>query len=95
MSPQLGLVFKKGRGAVLLTPSFLFVQTSNRTDTLKSDLQVLQTLKKTTTDIVRLVRECQDLDKECRHLMSELSASGTTATSEDIQGQLAALGEKM
>jgi DNA repair protein RAD50 len=52
-------------------------------------------LKRTASDVMRMHRECEDIARDIAKLESELSASGSTATSEDIQSQLSELSEKM
>ncbi|GAA5989043.1 hypothetical protein JCM11641_002306 [Rhodosporidiobolus odoratus] len=61
----------------------------------KDRLRDLQALRKTATEVMRLHRECEDVEREVSKLESELSATGSTATVEDIQAQLAELSEQI
>ncbi|BGP20318.1 hypothetical protein JCM10213_002053 [Rhodosporidiobolus nylandii] len=62
---------------------------------LKDRLRDLHALKKTAVDVMRLHRECEDYDREIAKLESELSATGSTATPEEIQAQLSDLSEQI
>ncbi|GAA6059582.1 hypothetical protein JCM10212_000638 [Sporobolomyces blumeae] len=62
---------------------------------LKDRQRDLQSLKKTASDVMRLHRECDDIARDVEKLESELSATGSTATAEDIQGQLTAVAEEI
>lgn len=62
---------------------------------LKAQLEELQLLKKTAGDVMRMHRECEDITRDISKLESELSASGSTATSDDIQAELSQLADKM
>ncbi|KAK4701138.1 DNA repair protein RAD50, partial [Phenoliferia sp. Uapishka_3] len=62
----------------------------------KSELEAksadVQLLRKTAQDVVRMHRETEEISRDIVKLESELSASGSTATSDDIQEQLATIG---
>ncbi|GAA5863503.1 hypothetical protein JCM8547_007267 [Rhodosporidiobolus lusitaniae] len=62
---------------------------------LKERLRNLQSLKKTAVEVTRLHGECLDVDRDIQKLEAELSATGSTATTEDIQGQLSELSEQL
>ncbi|GAA6021568.1 hypothetical protein JCM10207_005070 [Rhodosporidiobolus poonsookiae] len=62
---------------------------------LKDRLRDVQALKKTATDVARLHRECEDIERDVAKLESELSATGSTATTEEIQDKLSELGEQI
>lgn len=70
-------------------------ETSSQLSELKDRLTDLQSLKKTATEVNRLHRECEDVEREVSKLEGELSATGSTATTEDIQGQLSELSEQL
>lgn len=70
-------------------------QANQKLAELKAQQQELQLLRKSATDVVRMNRECDEIARDIAKLESELSASGSTATSEDIQDKLAAIGEKL
>lgn len=55
----------------------------------------LQQLRRVASDVTRLTRECTDLARDVAKLESELQASGSTATSEEIQEKLSELSNKM
>ncbi|GAA5876452.1 hypothetical protein JCM3774_003780 [Rhodotorula dairenensis] len=69
-------------------------QTDRLTD-LKDTSRDLQALKRAATDVMRLYRECEDVDREIGKLETELSATGSMATPEEIQEKLSALGEHL
>lgn len=60
---------------------------------MKASIQDLQQLKRTASDVGRLHRECRSAEQDVAALESELSATGSTSTSDEIQAQLAALAE--
>lgn len=62
---------------------------------LKDTSRDLQALKRAATDVMRLYRECEDVDREVGKLEAELSATGSMATTEEIQEKLSALGEHL
>lgn len=70
-------------------------QAGKRTTDLKNQLSDLQGLKKAAGDVMRMHRECEDVARDIVRLESELSASGSTATSDDIQAQLAELNDQV
>lgn len=55
----------------------------------------LQQLRRTAGDITRLVRECAEVSSDIERLTSELSASGSTATPDEIQQKITSLSESM
>lgn len=55
----------------------------------------VQMLRRTATDVMRMHRECEDISRDVAKLENELSATGSTATSEEIQAKLSELAEKM
>ncbi|GAA5936924.1 hypothetical protein JCM1841_001408 [Sporobolomyces salmonicolor] len=62
---------------------------------LKNRERDLQVLKKTAADVMRLHRDCDDIGLDISKLESELSASGSTATTEEFQAKLSTVGEKI
>lgn len=71
------------------------MQAGKRTTEVKNQLSDLQELRKVAGDVMRMHRECEDIARDIVRLESELSASGSTATSDEIQAQLAELGDQM
>ncbi|GAA5908969.1 hypothetical protein JCM8208_007130 [Rhodotorula glutinis] len=70
-------------------------ETTSQLNELKDRLRDVQALKKTATDVSRLHRECEDVARDIGKLETELSVTGTTATTEEIQEQLRQLGEQL
>ncbi|GAA5916492.1 hypothetical protein JCM6882_001738 [Rhodosporidiobolus microsporus] len=70
-------------------------ETNGLLNELKDRLRDLQSLRKTAADVSRLHREGLDVEQEVAKLESELSATGSTATTEEIQEQLSELSEKL
>lgn len=70
-------------------------ETTARLNDLKDRARDVQTLKKSAAEVSRLHRECEDIQREIGKLESELSATGSTATTEEIQEQLRQLGEEL
>ncbi|GAA6019292.1 hypothetical protein JCM8202_000967 [Rhodotorula sphaerocarpa] len=68
---------------------------ADRLAELQDTTRSLQTLKRAASDVLRLHRECDDVDREVLKLENELSATGSTATTEEIQDKLAAVGEQI
>lgn len=68
---------------------------ADRLTEVKDASRDLQTLKRAASDVLRLFRECEDVDREVAKLESELSATGSTATTEEIQDKLSALADHM
>ncbi|POY72024.1 DNA repair protein RAD50 [Rhodotorula taiwanensis] len=66
---------------------------ADRLTEVKDASRDLQTLKRAASDVLRLFRECEDVDREVAKLESELSATGSTATTEEIQDKLSALAD--
>ncbi|SCZ98307.1 BZ3500_MvSof-1268-A1-R1_Chr3-2g06284 [Microbotryum saponariae] len=59
----------------------------------KDTLGELQNMKRPASDVTRTLREVQDLERDIGKLESELQASGSTATTDDITQKLHAVGE--
>ncbi|KAK4330749.1 DNA repair protein RAD50 [Rhodotorula toruloides] len=70
-------------------------ETNAQLNELKDKSRDLQSLRKAATEVTRLHREAEDVESEIGKLESELSATGSTATSEEIQEQLSQLGEQI
>ncbi|KAI5481385.1 DNA repair protein rad50 [Pseudohyphozyma bogoriensis] len=70
-------------------------EATERQRDLRQKLEELQLLRKTAGDVFRMHRECDDIDRDIAKLESELSASGSTATSDDIQDQLTKLSDQL
>ncbi|GJN94490.1 hypothetical protein Rhopal_007572-T1 [Rhodotorula paludigena] len=70
-------------------------ETTARLNDLKDRARDVQTLKKSAAEVSRLHRECEDIQREIGKLESELSATGSTATTEEIQEQLRQLSEEL
>ena len=70
-------------------------QTSTRLAEIKEEIRELQMLRRTAADVLRLHRECEDITRDIAKLEAELSATGSTATTEEIQAQLTQLSEQM
>lgn len=70
-------------------------ETNAQLNELKDKSRDLQSLRKAATEVTRLHREAEDVDSDIAKLESELSATGSTATSEEIHEQLSQLGEQM
>lgn len=62
---------------------------------LKDQLRDFQLLKRIAIDITRMIKETRDLSREIDGLENELSASGSTRTSDDVQTELNGLGAKL
>jgi DNA repair protein RAD50 len=62
---------------------------------IKEEIRDVQMLRRTAADVLRMHRECEDIARDVAKLETELSATGSTATTEEIQGQLANLSEQM
>ena len=58
-------------------------------------MRELQQLRRIAGDVSRMSRECDDIARDVAKLENELQASGSTATAEEIQAQLAHIGNKM
>jgi len=71
------------------------LQASTALNELKDRQRDLQSLKKTASDVMRLHRETVDIGRDIEKLESELSATGSTATSEEIQAKLSEIADKM
>ncbi|KAK4051618.1 DNA repair protein rad50 [Microbotryomycetes sp. JL201] len=65
---------------------------SNRVAELAEEMRELQQLRRVANDVARLSRECDDVSRDITKLESELQASGSTATADEIQAQLAEIG---
>ncbi|GAA5827048.1 hypothetical protein JCM3770_002453 [Rhodotorula araucariae] len=68
-------------------------ETTMQLNELKDRLRDVQALKKTAADVSRLHRECEEVGREVEKLEGDLSQTGSTATTEEIQEQLRQLGE--
>lgn len=68
---------------------------SDRLADLKDTSRDLQALKRAATDVMRLHRECEDVDREVSKLETELSATGSTAMTEEIQEKLSILADQL
>lgn len=68
---------------------------TDRLADLKDTSRDLQALKRAATDVMRLHRECEDVDREVSKLETELSATGSTATTEEIQEKLSVLADQL
>ena len=62
---------------------------------VKDKLEDVQLIKRSAVEVTRLHRETEDLRHEVTKLESELSATGSAATSDEIQAQLSALQERI
>lgn len=72
-----------------------FSQASSKKAFLDAQADELQLLRKTAQDVMRMHRETEDITRDIAKLESELSASGSTATSDDIQEQLSQIGVQL
>ncbi|GAA5991630.1 hypothetical protein JCM5350_007782 [Sporobolomyces pararoseus] len=70
-------------------------EASTSLNELKDRQRDLQSLKKTASDVMRLHRETVDIGRDIEKLESELSATGSTATSDEIQAKLSDISEKL
>ncbi|KAM0751847.1 hypothetical protein T439DRAFT_220598 [Meredithblackwellia eburnea MCA 4105] len=70
-------------------------EANSRKSVHESKADELQLLKKTAQDVMRMHRETEDIKRDIAKLESELSASGSTATSDDIQSQLTQIGSEI
>ncbi|KAM0789720.1 hypothetical protein ACM66B_006577 [Microbotryomycetes sp. NB124-2] len=61
---------------------------SNRMAELADDMRELQQLRRVASDVARLSRECDDVSRDITKLESELQATGSTATADEIQARL-------
>ncbi|GAA5829449.1 hypothetical protein JCM5353_001337 [Sporobolomyces roseus] len=79
-----------------LAPAKLKAEEASTTlNELKDRQRDLQSLKKTASDVMRLHRETVDIGRDIEKLESELSATGSTATSEEIQAKLGEIADKI
>ncbi|GAA6018937.1 hypothetical protein JCM11491_005685 [Sporobolomyces phaffii] len=70
-------------------------EASSALNELKDRQRDLQALKKTASDVMRLHRDTVDIGRDVEKLESELSATGSTATSEEIQAKLSEIADKI
>ncbi len=62
---------------------------------VKDKLEDVQALQRSALEVTRLHRETEDLKREVTKLESELSATGSTATSDEIQAELSVLQDRI
>ncbi|TNY22035.1 AAA domain-containing protein [Rhodotorula diobovata] len=70
-------------------------ETTAQLNEVKDRLRDVQALKKTAADVSRLHRESEDVARDIGKLENELSVTGSTATTDEIQEQLRQLGEQL
>ncbi|SCV74588.1 BQ2448_7617 [Microbotryum intermedium] len=70
-------------------------ETSKVVKERKDTLGELQNMKRPASDVTRTLREVQDLERDIGKLDSELQASGSTSTTDEITHKLQAVGEEI
>ena len=70
-------------------------EAGNRVTELRSTIRELESLKLVATDISRLLSETKDLSRDVQSLERQLESSGSARTADDVQDELAKLGNDM
>lgn len=79
----------------LTSRSLLYSQANTAFNELKAKSEDLQTLRRTAADVTRMNREVEEIARDIVKLESELSASGSTATSDEIQEKVHKVTDEM
>ncbi|KAK4056438.1 DNA repair protein rad50 [Microbotryomycetes sp. JL221] len=68
---------------------------TNELNNLREKMTELESLKRVANEVSRLSRECDDIARDVTQLESELQATGSTATGEEIQIRLTDIANKI